>query len=52
MYLNRQDYFSSVLLMCPDTGAVFSTVLIGDFGKNSDGSVFRASVLGQMLEKE
>jgi hypothetical protein len=52
VYLNCQDYFSVVPLTRVDTDAVFSTVLIGDFGWNIDGSVFRASTLGQMLEKE
>jgi len=52
VYLNRQDYISVVRLTCSVTGAVFSTVLIGDFGRNSDVSVFRTSTLGQMLEKE
>jgi hypothetical protein len=39
-------------LACADADALFTTVCIGDFGKNSDGSVFRASTLGKMLEKE
>jgi hypothetical protein len=41
-----------MLLACADADALFTTVHIGDFGKNSDGSVFRASTLGEMLEKE
>jgi hypothetical protein len=52
LYFNYKGYFSVVLLACADTDALFTTVHVGDFGKNSDGSVFRASTLGKILEKE
>jgi hypothetical protein len=45
-------YFSVILLACADADALFTTVHIGDFGKNSDGSMFMASTSGKMLEKE
>jgi hypothetical protein len=45
-------YFSVILLACADAKALFTTVHVGDFGKNSGGSVSRASTFGEMLEKE
>jgi hypothetical protein len=41
-----------ILLASAYEDALFTTVHVGDFGKNSNGSVFRASTLGKMLEKE
>jgi hypothetical protein len=41
-----------MLLACADADALFTAVHDGDFGKNSDGSVFRASTLGEKLEKK
>jgi hypothetical protein len=52
LYCNYKGYISVILLVCADADALFTTVHIGDFGKNSDGSVFKASALGKMLEKE
>jgi hypothetical protein len=49
---NYKGCFSVILLACVDADALFTTVHIGDFDKNSDGSVFRASTLGEMLETE
>jgi hypothetical protein len=46
--LNFKACFSVILLACADADAVFTTVHVGDFGKNSDGCVYRASTLGQM----
>jgi hypothetical protein len=46
LYFNYKGYFSVVLLACADTDALFTTVHVGYFGKNSDGSMFRASMLG------
>jgi hypothetical protein len=45
-------YFSVILRASADADALFTTVHVGDFGKNSNGSVFRASTLWEMLEKE
>jgi hypothetical protein len=39
-------------LKCADANALLTTVHVGDFSKNSDGSVLRASTLGNMPEKE
>jgi hypothetical protein len=52
LYYNCKSYFSIILLAYADADALFITVHVGDFGKNSDGSVFRASTLGEMLENE
>jgi hypothetical protein len=52
LYFNYKGYFLVILLACADTDALFTTVHVGDFGKNSDGSVFRASTFGKKLEKE
>jgi hypothetical protein len=52
LYYNYKGYFSVILVACADADILFTTVHIGDFGKNSDGSVFRASTLGEMLKKE
>ncbi|GFG36521.1 hypothetical protein Cfor_11855 [Coptotermes formosanus] len=40
------------MLARADADALFTTVYAGDFGTNSDGSVFRASALGQVLDTE
>jgi hypothetical protein len=52
LYFNYKGYILVVLLACADANALFTTVHVRGFSKNSDGSVFRASTLGQMLEKE
>jgi hypothetical protein len=43
LYFNYKGYFSVMLLSYADADALFTTVHVGDVGKNSDGSVFRAS---------
>ncbi|GFG33439.1 hypothetical protein Cfor_10032 [Coptotermes formosanus] len=52
LYFKYKGYFSVVLLARADSNPLFTTVHVGYFGKNSDGSVFRVSTLGQMLETE
>jgi hypothetical protein len=52
LYFNYKGYFSVVLVVRADADALFTTVHVGYFSKNSDTSVFRAPTLGQMLEKE
>jgi hypothetical protein len=42
LYYNYKGYFSVILPACADADAQFTTVHVGDFGKNSDGSVFRS----------
>jgi hypothetical protein len=41
-----------VLLAHGDVDALFTTVHVSDFGKNSDGSMLRYCTLRQVLEKE
>jgi hypothetical protein len=45
LYYNYKGYFSVILLASADADALFTSPHIGDFGKNCDGSVFRASTL-------
>jgi hypothetical protein len=52
LYYNYKGYFSIILLACADADGLFTTVHVGYFSKNSGGSVFRASTLREMLEKE
>ncbi|GFG34852.1 hypothetical protein Cfor_00082 [Coptotermes formosanus] len=52
LYFNHKGYFLVVLLACADANALFTTIHVRDFGKNSDGSMFTASTLGKMLETE
>jgi hypothetical protein len=52
LYFNYKGYFSVVLLACTGANALFTTAHVGDFSKNSDGSVLRVSTLGRMLEME
>jgi hypothetical protein len=52
LYFNYKGYFLVVLIVCAGVDALFTTAFVGYFSENSDGSVFRASMLGQMLEME
>jgi hypothetical protein len=36
LYYNYRGYFLVILLACEDANALFTTVHVGDFGKNSD----------------
>lgn len=50
-YYNYKGYFSVVLLACVDADGIFTTIDVGEIGRNSDGGVFRSSSLGQLLVK-
>ncbi|GFG39557.1 hypothetical protein Cfor_00987 [Coptotermes formosanus] len=52
LYFNCKGYFSVVLLALADANALFTTVHVGYFGKNSDGSMFRGSTLGHAGPEE
>ena len=47
LFHNYKSYFSTVLLALVDANYRFIYVDIGEYGSNSDGSVFRASMFGQ-----
>jgi hypothetical protein len=46
-FYNYKGYFSIVLLACADADGLFLTIDVGDFGRNSDGRIFKRSALGQ-----
>lgn len=48
-YFNYKSYFSIVLLACVDADGLFTTINVGEVGRNSDGAVFRTSNLGRAL---
>ena len=47
LFHNYKSYFSTVLLALVDVNYRFIYVDTGEYGSNSDGSVFRASMFGQ-----
>lgn len=49
-FYNYKQYFSVVLMACVDADGLFLTIDVGDYGRNSDGRVFRRSSLGIALE--
>lgn len=48
---NYKGYFSVVLMAVADADGMFVTVDVGDYGRNSDGAVFRTSKLGRLLNQ-
>lgn len=46
-YYNYKKYFSIVLMAVADANCCFTTINVGDYGKESDNSIFRKSTLGQ-----
>ena len=49
MYFNYKKTFSVVLLALVDHNYSFSVIDVGSYGSNSDGGIFRRSILGQKL---
>lgn len=49
-FYNYKGYFSIVLMACVDADGLFTTIDVGDVGRNSDGAVFRTSSLGLSLQ--
>lgn len=50
-FYNYKKYFSVVLMACIDADGIFLTIDVGDYGRNSDGRVFKRSSLGKGLEE-
>ncbi|XP_015376947.1 PREDICTED: uncharacterized protein LOC107171233 [Diuraphis noxia] len=51
-FFNYKQYFSIVLMACVDTNGLFLTIDVGDYGRNSDGRVFRRSSLGKAIDND
>ncbi|KAL4119830.1 hypothetical protein QTP88_012595 [Uroleucon formosanum] len=52
LYYNYKHFFSTVLLAICDANYCFIAVDIGDYGKNSDSSIFKNSIFYQRLIKK
>lgn len=49
-FFNYKSYHSIVLMAIADADSLFTAISVGDFGRNSDGAVFKNSELGKLLE--
>lgn len=49
-FYNYKGYFSIVLMACVDADGLFTTIDVGEVGRNSDGAVFRTSNIGRLLQ--
>jgi len=52
LYYNYKHFFSTVLLAVCDANYCFTSVDIGDYGKNSDSSIFKNSTFYRKLFKK
>lgn len=48
---NYKGYFSVVLMALADADGMYISIDVGDYGRNSDGAVFKTSNLGQLLNQ-
>lgn len=48
-YYNYKEYFSINLMACSDANGLFTSIDVGDYGRNNDAGVFKNSGLGQSL---
>jgi hypothetical protein len=48
--INYTGYVSIVLMAVADKNGLFTIIVVGDLGRNSDGAVFRKSSYGQLLK--
>lgn len=46
-YFNYKEYFSINLMACADANGLFSSIDVGDYGRNNDSGVFQNSGLGR-----
>lgn len=48
-YFNYKEYFSINLMACANADGLFTSIDVGDYGRNNDSGVFKKSGLGQAL---
>lgn len=52
LYRNYKGFFSIILLAVVDARKCFTIIDVGGFGKNSDGGILSASLLGKSLDSD